>query len=156
MECCQTQLPRVAPHIAIATDKSDYEWEFTGLQGKEINDFALASGKVALWEKISEPHGDKSPEVLSTHLGDATKINQLKIVCRRRSLIYAANNCPSLFASSENDRTNLAAVTAFHRQLLARAHRFELFPEGVVDFFPSCALAHTAITRETTGAGVVR
>jgi predicted Zn-dependent protease len=48
----QTQLRRVGQRIAAAADKSDYKWEFSVLQGKEVNAFALPGGKVAFWEGI--------------------------------------------------------------------------------------------------------
>jgi predicted Zn-dependent protease len=48
----QTQLRRVGQRISTAAEKPDYKWEFTVLQGKEVNAFALPGGKVAFWEGI--------------------------------------------------------------------------------------------------------
>jgi predicted Zn-dependent protease len=48
----QAQLRRVGQRIAAAANKSDYNWEFNVIQGKEINAFALPGGKVAFWEGI--------------------------------------------------------------------------------------------------------
>jgi predicted Zn-dependent protease len=45
-----TQLRRVGQRIAAAADKPDYKWEFTLIQGKEVNAFALPGGKVVFWE----------------------------------------------------------------------------------------------------------
>jgi metalloendopeptidase OMA1, mitochondrial len=46
----QTQLQRVGERIAAAANKPEYKWEFTVIQGKEVNAFALPGGKVAFWE----------------------------------------------------------------------------------------------------------
>ena len=48
----QAQLRRVGQRIAAAAEKPDYKWEFSVLQGKEVNAFALPGGKVAFWEGI--------------------------------------------------------------------------------------------------------
>jgi predicted Zn-dependent protease len=48
----QAQLQRVGKRIAAAADRPDYQWEFTLLQGKEVNAFCLPGGKVAFWEGI--------------------------------------------------------------------------------------------------------
>ena len=48
----QAQLHRVGQRIAAVADKPDYKWEFSVLQGKEVNAFALPGGKVAFWEGI--------------------------------------------------------------------------------------------------------
>jgi len=48
----QAQLSRVGQRIAAVADKPDYKWEYTVLQGKEVNAFALPGGKVAFWEGI--------------------------------------------------------------------------------------------------------
>jgi predicted Zn-dependent protease len=48
----QAQLRRVGQRIAAAADKPDYIWEFSVIQGKEVNAFALPGGKVAFWEGI--------------------------------------------------------------------------------------------------------
>lgn len=46
----QAQLRRVGQRIAAAANKPDYKWEFTLIQGKEVNAFALPGGKVVFWE----------------------------------------------------------------------------------------------------------
>lgn len=48
----QAQLRRVGQRIAAAAGQPDYKWEFSVLQGKEINAFALPGGKIAFWEGI--------------------------------------------------------------------------------------------------------
>jgi len=48
----QAQLRRVGQRIAAVADKPDYQWEFSVIQGKEVNAFALPGGKVAFWEGI--------------------------------------------------------------------------------------------------------
>lgn len=48
----QAQLRRVGQRIAAAAAKPDYKWEFSVIQGKEVNAFALPGGKVAFWEGI--------------------------------------------------------------------------------------------------------
>jgi predicted Zn-dependent protease len=48
----QAQLRRVGQRIAAAAEKPNYKWEFSVLQGKEVNAFALPGGKVAFWEGI--------------------------------------------------------------------------------------------------------
>lgn len=48
----QAQLRRVGQRIAAVADRPDYKWEFSVLQGKEVNAFALPGGKVAFWEGI--------------------------------------------------------------------------------------------------------
>ena len=46
----QAQLRRVGQRVAAAANKPDYKWEFTLIQGKEVNAFALPGGKVVFWE----------------------------------------------------------------------------------------------------------
>jgi predicted Zn-dependent protease len=48
----QAQLRRVGQRIAAAAGKPEYKWEFSVIQGKEVNAFALPGGKVAFWEGI--------------------------------------------------------------------------------------------------------
>jgi len=48
----QAQLRRVGQRIAAAAEKPEYKWEFSVIQGKEVNAFALPGGKVAFWEGI--------------------------------------------------------------------------------------------------------
>ena len=48
----QAQLKRVGARISAAAAKSDYQWEFNVLQGKDVNAFCLPGGKVAFWEGI--------------------------------------------------------------------------------------------------------
>jgi len=48
----QAQLRRVGQRIAAVAEKPDYKWEFSVIQGKEVNAFALPGGKVAFWEGI--------------------------------------------------------------------------------------------------------
>jgi predicted Zn-dependent protease len=42
----------VGQRIAAAAGKPEYKWEFSVIQGKEVNAFALPGGKVAFWEGI--------------------------------------------------------------------------------------------------------
>lgn len=46
------QVTRVGRRIAEATGRSDYQWEFKVLDGKEANAFALPGGKVAVYTGI--------------------------------------------------------------------------------------------------------
>jgi predicted Zn-dependent protease len=48
----QAQLRRVGQRISAAAEKPEFKWEFSVIQGKEINAFALPGGKVAFWEGI--------------------------------------------------------------------------------------------------------
>src|SRR5262245_10666526 len=56
----QAQLQRVGQRIAAATAGPDYQWEFKVLQGKEVNAFCFAGGKVAFWEGIMPVAQDDS------------------------------------------------------------------------------------------------
>jgi predicted Zn-dependent protease len=53
--------------IAAAADSSDYQWEFTLLQGKEINAFCLPGGKVVFWEGIMPIAQDAGVAVIMGH-----------------------------------------------------------------------------------------
>ncbi len=46
------QVKRVGPRIAQATGRTDYQWEFTVLEDKQVNAFCLPGGKVAVYTGI--------------------------------------------------------------------------------------------------------
>jgi predicted Zn-dependent protease len=46
------QVTRVGRRIAAATERSDFQWEFTVIESKEANAFALPGGKVAVYTGI--------------------------------------------------------------------------------------------------------
>jgi predicted Zn-dependent protease len=46
------QVQRVGQRIAAATGRSDYTWEFTVLEDKQVNAFCLPGGKVAVYTGI--------------------------------------------------------------------------------------------------------
>ncbi len=54
----QRRIKAIGARIAAAANKSDFQWEFNVLEGKDVNAFCLPGGKVAFWDGIMPICGD--------------------------------------------------------------------------------------------------